>query len=418
MKKLLIVYPHWPPSNLAGVHRCRLIANFSREFGWDVTVLTVNESHYEETLDPDLCKLVAPHVEVVKTEAWGVFELLGRRLIGDIGIRGWFHLRKRMLALLRSKDFDFVWIPIPSWYTSLLGRVALRKHGIPFGIDYIDPWVYQLTQYEKPFSRPWFARQVALILEPMAIRKAALISGVSAEYYEPALLRNFKQNDRPLTIEMPYGFDPRDHEVELENPALPFSPKEGDFILYAGAFLPHSEGFMAALFRAVQTLDSLGKWPPNLVFRFVGVGSRPGKSISQLAKEAGVAHLVHEHPERHPFLVIQHLLRRATFNVIVGSTEPHYTASKTFQCLLAGKPIFAVFHAESSAMQFLTESDADGFSVAWTQANNDQLEENMVQKLEAMLGGQNWRPNLGALDSHSSKNSARILFEAIERILP
>ena len=59
MKKLLIVYPHWPPSNLAGVHRSRLIANFSREFGWDVTVLTVNESHYEETLDPDLCKLVA-----------------------------------------------------------------------------------------------------------------------------------------------------------------------------------------------------------------------------------------------------------------------------------------------------------------------------------------------------------------------
>ena len=72
MKKLLIVYPHWPPSNLAGVHRSRLIANFSREFGWDVTVLTVNESHYEETLDPDLCKLVAPHVDVVKTDAWGV----------------------------------------------------------------------------------------------------------------------------------------------------------------------------------------------------------------------------------------------------------------------------------------------------------------------------------------------------------
>ena len=67
--------------------------------------------------------------------------------------------------------FDFIWIPIPSWYTSLLGRVAQRKFGIPFGIDYIDPWVYQLTEYEKTFSRQWWTRQVALRLEPKAIRK-------------------------------------------------------------------------------------------------------------------------------------------------------------------------------------------------------------------------------------------------------
>ena len=27
MKRILIIYPHWPPSNLVGVHRVRLIAN-------------------------------------------------------------------------------------------------------------------------------------------------------------------------------------------------------------------------------------------------------------------------------------------------------------------------------------------------------------------------------------------------------
>ena len=179
MKKLLIVYPHWPPSNLAGVHRSRLIANFSREFGWDVTVLTVNESHYEETLDPDLCKLVAPHVEVVKTEAWGVFELLGRRLIGDIGIRGWFHLRKRMLALLRSKDYDFVWIPIPSWYTSLLGRVAGKNADSV--CDYIDPG------YHSPHTK---SPSVVLVRQTSGLDsrthgdpESGADFGVSAEYY-------------------------------------------------------------------------------------------------------------------------------------------------------------------------------------------------------------------------------------------
>ena len=60
MKKLLIIYPHWPPSNLAGVHRSRLIANYSRDFGWDVTVLTVDSDHYEEENDHEIERLVAP----------------------------------------------------------------------------------------------------------------------------------------------------------------------------------------------------------------------------------------------------------------------------------------------------------------------------------------------------------------------
>ena len=105
------------------------IANFSREFGWDVTVLTVNESHYEETLGPDLCKLVAPHVEVVKTEAWGVFELLGRRLIGDIGTVVGSISANACWRCSDRKIRDFVWIPIPSWYTLLLGRGGMENAG-------------------------------------------------------------------------------------------------------------------------------------------------------------------------------------------------------------------------------------------------------------------------------------------------
>ena len=41
MKRLLILYPHWPPSNLAGMHRARLTANFAIDAGWNVTVIAV-----------------------------------------------------------------------------------------------------------------------------------------------------------------------------------------------------------------------------------------------------------------------------------------------------------------------------------------------------------------------------------------
>ena len=43
MKRMLIIYPHWPPSNLVGVHRVRLIANELHSLGWQAIVLTIDE---------------------------------------------------------------------------------------------------------------------------------------------------------------------------------------------------------------------------------------------------------------------------------------------------------------------------------------------------------------------------------------
>ena len=68
MKSVLIIYPHWPPSNLVGVHRVRLIANHLASFGWHPIVLTVHERHYEEPLVPELTALVASTVEVIKVD--------------------------------------------------------------------------------------------------------------------------------------------------------------------------------------------------------------------------------------------------------------------------------------------------------------------------------------------------------------
>lgn len=418
MKRLLIVYPHWPPSNLAGVHRGRLIANFSQEFGWDVTVLTVHEEHYEERLDPDLKKLVAGHISVIKTGAFPVIKLFGKRLIGDIGIRSFFHLKRRMCRELRTGQYDFVWIPIPSWYSSLLGRKAKKSFHVPFGIDYIDPWVYQLTADEPRGSRAWWAQKVAQLLEPIAIRDAALISGVSAAYFKPAIDRNFISIPEPTQVEMPYGFDPNDHRQTPSDPQIPWDGDSRRYILYAGAFLPHSEIFVRVLFQGLQNIKNAGQWPPDLCFRFVGTGHRPGASISDLAKEYGVDEIVLEHPERLPFLDIQHLLRQSFGTAVIGSTEAHYTASKTFQCILAGKPVFAIFHEDSSAARFMQDAQAANFLVTWNEQQSTEFETEVHEKILAFANHrlEVWHPDLRSLDQYSSKESARALFTAIDSI--
>ena len=57
MKKILIISPHFPPSNLAAVHRSRLFAQHLPAFGWEPIILTVHEKFYEERLDHNLEKL-------------------------------------------------------------------------------------------------------------------------------------------------------------------------------------------------------------------------------------------------------------------------------------------------------------------------------------------------------------------------
>src|SRR6185295_625240 len=137
-KKILIISPHFPPSNLAAVHRSRLFAKHLPSFGWEPIILTVHENFYEEELDSNLVKLLPQDLRIEKVSA---FKTTKPRLVGDIGLRGFFQLYRKAKELIRNEKIDFLYIPIPSFYVALLGRWLNRTTGIKYGIDYIDPWV-------------------------------------------------------------------------------------------------------------------------------------------------------------------------------------------------------------------------------------------------------------------------------------
>ena len=101
MKTILIIYPHWPPSNLAGVHRARLISNFLPDLGWHPIVLTVKPEYYEEKPDYDFVKTVSPKTEVIYTKARKIGKI---RIIGDIGIRAFKYLKKEALKIIYEKS--------------------------------------------------------------------------------------------------------------------------------------------------------------------------------------------------------------------------------------------------------------------------------------------------------------------------
>lgn len=412
MKTVLIIYPHWVPANLAGVHRPRLLSNYLKHYNWKPLLLTVDSQYYEETLDPLMEKTVSDDIEVIYTKA---YRMMKPRIIGDIGLRAFPFLKKAALRLCTQREIDFIWIPIPSFYTALLGRIIHDKTGIPYGIDYIDPWVRDITNQND--LRAKLSQIVARSLEPYAVKKAALITGVSRSYYQPVIDRNFKIS--PVHAAMPYGFDPNDHEIELENLVLPWDnhPTCKPW-LYAGAFLPNSHLFIQSFFETVAALKTEGKWDPDIRLYFVGTGQYPAKRITAYAKDYDLDTIVVEHRKRFPFLHILNFLSKADRVMLFGSTEKHYTASKTFQCLLSKKPLLSMLHNESSAIRIIKEAHADNFLMSYHEGHTQQQ---IVKQLTPILINiqkeVNWNLNLKHLNSYTCKESAKVLAEAMNEAL-
>lgn len=360
MKKILILYPHFPPSNLAGVHRPRLFAQHLPFFGWEPTILTVHEKYYEEMPDWNLVKLLPGNLRIEKVNA---FKLTKPRLVGDIGLRAFFQLYKKAKQLIKTEGFDFFYIPIPSFYCALIGRMIHHSTGIKYGVDYVDPWVHHFPGSNNLFSRHWFSTQVAKFLEPIAVKKAALITGVAAGYYEEVLKRNTQLEKTAVTGAMPYGGETKDHEIldRLDLRPYLFKKKPGKIqMVYAGAMLPKAYEPLEAIFKSIKANPAVFA---DVEFHFIGTGKTAadaqGHNIKALAMQYGLWQtIVYEYPQRIPYLDVLIHLDSADGIFILGSTEPHYTPSKTYQGVLSGKPLLAVLHSNSTAVGVIRQSGA------------------------------------------------------------
>lgn len=361
MKKVVIVAPHFPPSNLAAVHRTRLFSKHLPEFGWEPIVVTVHHDYYEESLDWNLVELVRDDLRVEKVSALPTEPF---RLVGNIAVRGFHPLLRRILQLERDEEIDFLYLPIPPHFAALLGRIIHKLRGLPYGIDYIDPWVQpRWHPEERPFNKHWFARKLARVLEPIAVRNATLITGVAEGYFEDVLERNPHLQDQAVTAAMPYGGEQDDHRAVGSLGAEPYLFHNDDdtfHVVYAGALLPKA---IEPLDRMLQSIEEHPSVFEDVCFHFIGTGTSPddpeGYKVKPLAEQYGLWNsVIREHPPRIPYLDALVHQEEADAIFILGSTEPHYTPSKVYQGVLAEKPIFAVLHEESSACEVVRRTGA------------------------------------------------------------
>jgi len=374
--------------------RSRFFTDHLREFGWDPVVIATAPEFYEWSVDPENERLLRGDYEVIRTKALRV-DWTRKLGIGDLGLRSLWHSWRALRALVKRRQIDMLLITVPPFYPMLLGRLANMRFGLPYIVDFQDPYVTEyyktVTQEQRPPK--WRqARAVAGLVEPFSIRRAAHLVSVDAAY-----LRDLPERYDWITPSditgIQLGVEPADFDYLRAHPRKNSVFRRDDglrHISYVGRGGPDMLPVLRVLFMAVQHLAAV---EPELMrtvrFHFVGTNYATGNMVREvvmpLARELSVDCFVEEHPGRVAYLDAVQILLDSAALLVAGSTSAHYSASKLFPYILANRPLLPIFHAASSVVRILAETRAGTAIVFDDAASLDEVQPEVESRLRELL---------------------------------
>ncbi|MFI5357306.1 MAG: glycosyltransferase [Opitutales bacterium] len=359
MQKVLIVSPHFPPVNAADLHRVRLALPYLRDHGWEPTVLAVAPDSVEgAVIDEVLLRTYPADIRVIRVKGLSV-RYTRWAGIGSLWWRCGWALRTAGEKLLGAEQFDLVFFSTTQFDAFTLGPRWRRKFGVPYVLDYQDPWINDY--YRDNHARPpggalkyWFAQRNARRHEPAVLRSASAIIAVSSSY-GPMLQQHYPWFSAAKVVTLPFGTSSLDLEIardhRVKSSLVPFGDGHVHHV-YAGRCGPDMTTAMTALLRGFRLfLKSHPDEAARHRFHFIGTDYAPpplGREWAvPVAVQENVRPYVFEHRYRVPYFDALHYLTQADALVVVGSNDPTYSPSKIFPYLLARRPLVAIVHERS-----------------------------------------------------------------------
>ncbi len=431
MKRVLIVSPHFPPTNAADMHRVRMVLPFLKDNGWEAEVIAVNPEAVAAPLDEWMAEGLPPDVPVHRIKALGLAWSAVPGL-GTLGFRALPAVRRKGEELLSSRRFDLVYFSTTQWPVHLAGPAWKKRHAVPFAMDYQDPWVNdyyrQHPEVVPPGGRLRYGLAAALNrwMEPRVLRESRGYTSVSAAYPRQLHERYAWAAGIPHEV-IPFPGSERDFErVRKESePQKQFDTDDGrEHWVYVGRGGKDMETAARALFAALAAESSWSAGLRNGVrIHFIGTSYAPaGKgrpSIAPIAAEFGLQDMVMENTDRISYRETLRCLTQADALLALCSNDPGYTASKIYPCLLAGKPLLAICHEKSGVAQVIAEAggavcatfgqSGDPVATAAAAIGNDWLSECQWQRTRPL--------NRNGLEKYLERRSAKQLVSFWERVV-
>lgn len=363
MKKVLIISPHFPPVNAADMHRVRQSLPFFKDYGWEPTVLTVNDNYVEMAKDATLLASIPNDITIYNVTAFST--KYTRKLgLGNLGLRAFWQLYLKGSTLLKNEKYDLIYFSTTVFACMPLGRLWKRKFKIPFVIDMQDPWrndYYLTIPKEHRPPKFWFAHRLNKYLEKFTIPKADGLISVSEGYIQTLQSRYPKVSLTPSKI-LTFGAHQLDFEIasHLSEDSLEYRLDLHKInIIYAGVvpknMLFSIEAICVALKDGLNT-DAIFK---NVCFHFLGTnyatGNRMQSHIKPLIDTYGLEKNVFEHQARLPYFQVLKLIKNSNLAILPGTLDTNYTASKLYPYIMAKVPIIAIFNENSSLVKILQQ---------------------------------------------------------------
>lgn len=360
--RVLAVSPRFAPTNGADTHRLRLLLAHAEAAGWSVEVLAVDAADVVGPVDPWLSQRVPTSVQVHRVRAgrprgWGWNGLAQRSFVA---------LYRKGCELLASGRFDLVFFSTTEFPLHTLGPLWRRKFGVPFCMDFQDPWVndyYRLHPHIVPPGgrlKYAMANRVHRLMEGAVVRRCSGFLSVSNAYLEDLATRHgAAMREKPWLVR-PFPAEPDELQaLATDDDGRNVSANSGVW-----RYIGRGGGDMAKAARAffsawTGALESGAMQAGDARFEAIGTsyagGGRGQPSFAPLVEGTTLATRVTEDPERLGYADMLRTLMRSDALVVFGSDDPAYTASKIYPYLLAGKPLLAIFHRRSSVVNLMQD---------------------------------------------------------------
>lgn len=427
MKRVLIISPFFPPFNSADSQRIRMSLSYFKKFGWEAEVVCVDQKYMGLPKDNLLLQSIPEDCIVHKVKAFSK-NWTSKFGLGSLALRSMWFYRKKVVLLLQAKNYDLVYFSTTEFPLCILGLYWKKRFEVPYLIDMQDAWHSEYYQNKPKAERPkkyWFSYRLHKFLEPIAMKNCDGLISVSPAYIATLQERYPTLKTKPTAV-IPFGAFELDFEIAAKNqntcpPAVQFNPEKFN-VVYVGRGGADMQPALELLFYALkEAWQNQPEKFDKLHFYFIGTSYAPKElakpTVFPVAKKFGVENLVTEITGRIGFYSTINTLLAADALFIPGSNDPQYTASKIYPYLLAQKPLLAIFHQQSPAVEVVRSCSQQSFMVTFP----DEKTKTTFQVREILNQWANFSTTKNPLDRKTFKQftakqmtrKQTVVFEAI-----
>ncbi len=373
MKKVLFVTYYWPPSGKASLHWPLKIMKHLPKYGWQPSVLTVEEDTFSQQ-DETLLEDISPELKVIRAKSYEPFNIykkfIGKKkddqlvtsetisksnrslshrisiwlrmnlFIPDARVGWYFPAVKAARKLIKDEKIDAIVSVGPPHSTHLIGKKISKKLNVPHVPVFIDPWVDII--YYKDFMRSKITLSIDNHLEKTVLQNAKAVVFVTETMQNDYVKKyNFIEGKSNVLY---WGYN----EEDFERIIVKKEQKEEKVLVHAGNIFSYQNP--TNFWKQIKKENERGN---KIRIKFIG-------TVDPEIKKSITEEELNDITEYCRFLPYSEMLKNiseADF-LLVCASEPRHVPGKLFEYLRTGNPIIAFGNNNEEVRQILDNSNA------------------------------------------------------------